>query len=108
MLCCLLTMISLFYQSLLHVIIEHTFSMLVHGWGILCWPLSNKMGMKKQIQLVMGCCKLHNFINNHSDNISDNTNIPQPSARDALYSINHGGRVTFFYVGRPISLLGND
>jgi hypothetical protein len=49
-----------FFQSQLRINVECAFGMLVQRWSILRRPLpSTRMGVKKQICLVMALCKLH-------------------------------------------------
>ena len=50
-----------FFQSQIRIRIEMAFGMLTRRWGILRKPLSSSFGIKKQLQITMACCKLHNF-----------------------------------------------
>ena len=96
-----------FYQSQLRIVIEQALGILVHRWGLLHRPLSNKFGMKKQISLVLAMCKLHNFIIDNTVNEVEDMNVPEPSARDLLYLVHNGGGLDFSEDSRPISLLSD-
>jgi hypothetical protein len=51
-----------FYHSQLRITIEGAFGMLVHKWGCLRKPLPMNIPVSKQTRLVIGLCKLHNFV----------------------------------------------
>lgn len=61
--------------------------------------------MKKQIELVMGLCQLHNFVITNGETKEEFCNIPQFSAQDLLYSSSHGGGVPISEDGCLVSLL---
>ena len=79
-----------YFQSQLRIVIEQAFGMLIHRQGVLCWPLSNKMGIKRQIQLVICLCNLHNFIIDATETENGDISIPHLSPHDTLYSSSHG------------------
>jgi len=62
-----------FFHSQLRINIECAFGILVHRWAILRRPLPARMGLKKQIALVMCLVRLHNFcIDNYPGNSCSN------------------------------------
>ena len=74
-----------FYHSQLRIRVECAFGMIVQRWGILRMAISQNIGVKKVVALVIALAKLHNFCIDES-NIPER--IPQTYHRDRYNIMN--------------------
>lgn len=88
-----------FFQSSYRIEIECAFGLLCRRWGVLWRPLSGA-SLPRATQVIVACCKLHNFCIDKGDNVGppvcDGTTIepqvdfhPQDECEDLDLSKNH-------------------